>query len=543
MKTFHITRPDESIRPALIDKINNLTKPKGSLGILEELALQIGLIQQTLSPTLKHPQNIIFAADHGIVEEGVSLSPKEITWQQISNFLHGGAGVNFLCRQHGFTLKIVDAGVDYDLPYEKGIINMKVRKSTRSYLHEAAMTEEEMEMCLERGAEVVRQCHEEGSNVLSFGEMGIGNTSSSSLWMTCFTGIPLEQCVGAGSGLDSAGIRHKYEVLKQSMENYKVDGSPRDIIRYFGGLEMVMAIGAMLQAAELRMIILVDGFIMTNCLLAAARLYPEVTDYAIFGHCGRRVRYPTTGTRRPACPSVAESGAAFGRRNKYLCISPLSTRPCGCSMKWITLHMPPSPNTFNMNNVLAAFIMLTRLPFWKIKEVPAECFKHVVPYWPLVGWLTGGVMAAVLWLAGQIMPVSLAWILALIARLLVTGCLHEDGLADFFDGFGGGTTRERTLAIMKDSHIGSYGVIGLICYFLLLFQLHHLPLGLLCILVLSGDCWSEFCASQIVNYLPYARKEEDSKSKTVLQLWAGAGNEHVMDFSRICFLSYCCDAS
>lgn len=105
MKTFHITRPDESIRPTLIDKINNLTKPKGSLGILEELALQIGLIQQTLSPTLKHPQNIIFAADHGIVEEGVSLSPKEITWQQISNFLHGGAGVNFLCRQHGFTLK------------------------------------------------------------------------------------------------------------------------------------------------------------------------------------------------------------------------------------------------------------------------------------------------------------------------------------------------------------------------------------------------------------------------------------------------------
>lgn len=177
--------------------------------------------------------------------------------------------------------------------------------------------------------------------------------------------------------------------------------------------------------------------------------------------------------------------------------------------------MPPSLNTFNMNNVLAAFIMLTRLPFWKIKEVPAECFKHVVPYWPLVGWLTGGVMAAVLWLAGQIMPVSLAWILALIARLLVTGCLHEDGLADFFDSFGGGTTRERTLAIMKDSHIGSYGVIGLICYFLLLFQLHHLPLGLLCILVLSGDCWSKFCASQIVNYLPYARKEEDSKSKTV----------------------------
>lgn len=168
-----------------------------------------------------------------------------------------------------------------------------------------------------------------------------------------------------------------------------------------------------------------------------------------------------------------------------------------------------------MNNVLAAFIFLTRLPFWKIKEVPAECFKHVVPYWSLVGWLTGGVMAGVLWLTGQIMPISIAWILAIIARLLVTGCLHEDGLADFLDGFGGGTTRERTLAIMKDSHIGSYGVIGLVLYFLLLFQLHALPLTDLCILVFCGDCWSKFCASQLVNYLPYARKEEDSKAKVV----------------------------
>ena len=163
---------------------------------------------------------------------------------------------------------------------------MKVRKGTRNYLHEAAMTEEEMELCLERGAEVVRRCHEEGSNILSFGEMGIGNTSSSSLWMTCLTGIPLQECVGAGSGLDNAGIRHKYEVLKQSLDNYKGDGSPRDIIRYFGGLEMVMAVGAMLQAAELKMIILIDGFIMTNCILAAGKLYPEVLDYAIFGHCG-----------------------------------------------------------------------------------------------------------------------------------------------------------------------------------------------------------------------------------------------------------------
>ena len=284
--TFHIARPDKQLQPLLQDKIDNLTKPKGSLGRLEELALQIGLIQQTLSPTLRHPQNIIFAADHGITEEGISVSSRDVTWQQILNFLDGGAGINFLCRQHGFTLKIVDAGVDYDLPYERGILNKKVRRGSRNFLYEAALTEEELEQCIARGAEVVRLCHEEGSNILSFGEMGIGNTSPSSVWMHLMTGIPLEQCVGAGAGLDNAGIRHKYEVLSRAVAHYRGDKSAHDIIRYFGGLEMAMTVGAMLQAAELRMVILVDGFIMTNCILAASRLYPEVLDYAVFAHQG-----------------------------------------------------------------------------------------------------------------------------------------------------------------------------------------------------------------------------------------------------------------
>ncbi len=322
MKTFHIEKPDENLRPSIIDKINNLTKPKGSLGRLEEIALQIALIQQTLTPALHKPQNIIFAADHGIVDEGVSLSPKEVTWQQLSNFLHGGAGVNFLCRQHGFELKIVDAGVDYDLPYEKGIIDMKVRRGTRNYLYEAAMTQEEMKLCIERGAEVVRRCHEEGSNVLSFGEMGIGNTSSSSLWMTYFTGIPLEQCVGAGSGLNQQGIRHKYEVLKRSMENYNGDGSATDIIRHFGGLEMVMAVGAMLQAAELKMLILVDGFIMTNCMLAAMQLCPSVKDYAIFGHCGDESGHKLILEYMQA-KSLINLGLRLGEGTGAICAYPL----------------------------------------------------------------------------------------------------------------------------------------------------------------------------------------------------------------------------
>lgn len=166
--------------------------------------------------------------------------------------------------------------------------------------------------------------------------------------------------------------------------------------------------------------------------------------------------------------------------------------------------------------LLAAFTFFTRLPLWKIKEIPADAFKRVVPLWPLTGWLTGGVMALVLWLAAQIMPLTLAWIIALTARLLLTGALHEDGFADFIDGFGGGRDRERTLAIMKDSHIGTYGVIGLIIYYVLMMQLPHtLPLETLCAVVIAGDCWSKCCAAQIINLLPYARSEETAKNKTV----------------------------
>ena len=322
MKIFSIHTPNQEIKPALIDKINNLTKPKGSLGTLEDLALQIGLIQQTLSPTLQHPQNIIFCADHGIADEGVSVSPKEVTWQQTIHFTHGGGGVNFLTHQHGFGLKIVDAGVDFDLPYERGIINMKVRKGTRNFLHEAAMTEEEMNLCIERGAEIVKHCEKEGSNILSFGEMGIGNTSPSSIWMHLFAHIPLAQCVGAGSGLNQSGINRKLLILQQAVNQYKGDGSAQDIIRYFGGYEMVMAMGAMLQSAEDHVIILVDGFIMTACMLAAMQLYPAVKDYAIFGHCGDESGHKLLLDAMDAQP-LLHLGLRLGEGTGAICAYPI----------------------------------------------------------------------------------------------------------------------------------------------------------------------------------------------------------------------------
>lgn len=280
-----------NLKEQLQNKIDNLNKPKGSLGRLESLALQIGMIQQTLTPELKHPCHILFGGDHGIEREGVSLSPREVTWQQMINYGKGGGGVNMFCRQHGFDLHIVDVGVDYDFDREKHshIIDRKIAYGTRNFLHEAAMSQEQWQRALAIGAEQVDACHGKGCNIISFGEMGIGNTSPSSVLMHLLLSIPLDKCVGAGSGLNSEGIRHKYEVLNRAVRNFKENNSSfsADLVgRYFCGLEMAAAIGGMLRAAELRMVILVDGFIMTACMAVARAMNKGVMECAVFGHCG-----------------------------------------------------------------------------------------------------------------------------------------------------------------------------------------------------------------------------------------------------------------
>lgn len=283
-KTFCIKRPDRAIAAQLQDKIDDLTKPKGSLGILEETALRLGVIQQTLTPSLRKPYNLVFAGDHGIADEGVSATVKEVTRQMVYNFIGGGAGVSVFARQHGIGLKVIDAGVDFDFQGHPDVIDMKIAFGTRNFLHGAAMTHDELNLALERGAEVVDGIFAEGSNVVSFGEMGIGNTSCSSMLMTMLHNVPLDKTVGAGSGLDAKGVRHKLDVLTRSKASYKGDGSAFDIIAHFSGYEMAMITGGMLRAAELGMVILVDGFNITASLMAAAALHPEVLDYCIYAH-------------------------------------------------------------------------------------------------------------------------------------------------------------------------------------------------------------------------------------------------------------------
>lgn len=312
--------------PAVQQKIDNLNKPKGSLGRLEELAMQLCLIQQTLSPKLSRPCHLLLGGDHGIEREGVSVSPREVTWQQMVNFTHGGGGVNMFCRQHGFKLHIVDVGVDYDLSSVPGIIHQKIARGTRNFRYEAAMNDDEFNRTLEVGTSLVDNCHNVGCNVVSIGEMGIANTSPSSIWMHRFCHIPLQECIGAGAGLDNAGIRHKYEILSEADANCPAT-SIADVIRYFGGFEMVAAIGAMLRAAELHLIILIDGFIMTACALAATQLYPAAQDYMIFTHCGDE-----SGHRRMldsmGAKALLNLGLRLGEGTGALCAFPIVDSAC-----------------------------------------------------------------------------------------------------------------------------------------------------------------------------------------------------------------------
>ena len=285
MRAFKIQPVNESMREVIQQKIDNLNKPKGSLGRLEELAMQICLVQQTLSPTLSHPCHLLLGGDHGIEREGVSVSPRDVTWQQMINFTKGGGGVNMFCRQHGFKLRIVDVGVDHDLSDVPGIIDCKIARGTKNFLYEPAMSETEFDKAIGTGVKLVNNCIDKDCHLLSIGEMGIANTSPSSIWMSIFGQIPLKECIGAGAGLDTPGIRHKYEVLSQAVANSHCE-STLEVLRYFGGFEMITAIGAMLRAAEQHLIILIDGFIMTACAIAAIRLYPASQDYMIFTHCG-----------------------------------------------------------------------------------------------------------------------------------------------------------------------------------------------------------------------------------------------------------------
>ena len=283
---FAISSPGNSLDAALLDKINNKTKPLGALGQLEQLALQIGRMQKTLTPALTSPQILVFAGDHGAAKAGVSAYPQDVTWQMVENFLAGGAAINVFAKHNGLGLRVIDAGVAHDFGARDGLVDAKVGPGTRNYIEEPAMSAHECAAALVKGAEIARKLADEGCDVLGFGEMGIGNTASASLITHTLTGTSLEDCVGRGTGLDDAGLARKRDLLAQAVARAALpaDADPMNVLAEFGGFEIVMMAGAMLGAAERGMTLLIDGFIVTSALLVASRIAPAIRDYCVFCH-------------------------------------------------------------------------------------------------------------------------------------------------------------------------------------------------------------------------------------------------------------------
>jgi nicotinate-nucleotide--dimethylbenzimidazole phosphoribosyltransferase len=281
---FVINPLSSTLIPELQAKINQKTKPLGSLGQLESLALHIGRVQNSLSPSIKKPTILIFAGDHGIVEAGVSAYPQTVTAQMVANFLAGGAAISVFARQHQIDLFIVDAGVNADLTPHPKLVNAKIGKATKNFLHQQAMSMEDCHKAIETGASLVLQHYENGCNCIGFGEMGIGNTSSAAAVMHCLTGLALKHCTGRGTGLNDEQLQHKVRILQNAINRAGSKKNPLEVLAGFGGFEIAMMTGAYLKAAELQMLILVDGFIASSALLVASKLYPHVLDYCVFSH-------------------------------------------------------------------------------------------------------------------------------------------------------------------------------------------------------------------------------------------------------------------
>lgn len=273
---------DDALSDLLDQAINNKTKPLGSLGVLESLAKQLGLIQNTRDIAVRSPAILVFAADHGVVTEGISAYPQDVTWQMVENFLAGGAAINVFAEQNNCALQVIDAGVNHAFGPRDGLVDRKLANGTHNFAQEPAMSRATCHAALAAGMALAAELE---GNVVGFGEMGIGNTTAAAALMHKLTGIPVAQCVGAGTGLSPTGVLHKQRVIEAAVARHASVNEPLDVLATFGGLEIAMMAGAMLKAAALRKVLLIDGFIVTSALLVAARLQPAILDYCVFAHC------------------------------------------------------------------------------------------------------------------------------------------------------------------------------------------------------------------------------------------------------------------
>ncbi|MCG6202478.1 nicotinate-nucleotide--dimethylbenzimidazole phosphoribosyltransferase [Psychromonas antarctica] len=271
--------------------IDNKTKPQGSLGLLEPLALQLALIQSQHATTpcqkitLSHPVMLVFAGDHGIADQGVSIAPSEVTTQMVANFINGGAAINCFCHANQIDFYVVDAGIKKELQYSSAkLIKHRLGNGTADFSVHNAMTLAQAQQGLIYGQQVTSEQIVQGMDILLLGEMGIANTSSASALMAALSEYSVEQCVGKGTGINEQQYAHKLQLIKQALTREPKENDTISILARFGGFEIVQIVGAMLEAGRQQIPIVIDGFIVTVAALAAYRLAPQILDYFIFAH-------------------------------------------------------------------------------------------------------------------------------------------------------------------------------------------------------------------------------------------------------------------
>ncbi len=277
---------DQTLSTRIQAHLDNLTKPKGSLGRLEELAAQYALIHQNLSPPLPRKIVLVFAADHGVTEEGISAFPKEVTAQMVKNFLAGGAGINVLARHVGADVQVVDIGVEAELSELNGLVNAKIAPGTRNMAKGPAMSREQALKAILKGAELAEMAVERGYNLLATGEMGIGNTTPASALTAVLCGKSTEKVTGRGTGIGDEAYRKKIMVIKKALETNRPDAAdPLGTLAAVGGLEIAGICGMILGAGARGVPVVTDGFISTAGALVAHALQPTISDYLFASHC------------------------------------------------------------------------------------------------------------------------------------------------------------------------------------------------------------------------------------------------------------------
>lgn len=266
-------------------RLDTRTKPQGSLGVLEALAIRIGLALDTETPQFHTPQLFVFAGDHGIATDGVSAYPQAVTGQMLLNYLQGGAAINVLARRQGIALRVVDAGVASDIGDHPALAARAVARGTRNFRIEPAMSTGQCTQALDTGKALAQEALQQGSNALLLGEMGIGNTACASMLLHRRTGWSLGDCVGRGTGLDDVGLSHKRERLAAAAARCPRKLTPIETITEFGGFELAMITGALLATVDYKCIAVIDGFAVTVAALLAMEIDPRVRMRCLFSHC------------------------------------------------------------------------------------------------------------------------------------------------------------------------------------------------------------------------------------------------------------------